>query len=125
MDIKRIITTATTLVLLASCASSGKVTTTPEQTYNKALGGEEMSPGNASTALLGAGSGLPYSPVVVPSEILRVWIYDHVTPAGDLVVGHWIFIRLRNEHWYIEDQFGSGITGKPDPQVTEPILKRQ
>lgn len=64
-----------------------------------------MAPGKVSP-LPGAGrSDLPYVPVITPPEIVRVWIYDHVTPSNDLVVGHWIFIKLKDEKWYIEDQW--------------------
>lgn len=64
-----------------------------------------MSPGRVSTLPGADRSDLPYVPVITPPEIVRVWIYDHVTPSNDLVVGHWIFIKLRDEKWYIEDQW--------------------
>lgn len=108
MPILRLITTITILALLSSCSGSRGVKASqntngsPELIYNKAL-----SKGNAKakiSTLPGADrSDLPYIPVITPAEILRVWIYDHISPADDMVVGHWIFLKLRNERWYIED----------------------
>lgn len=108
MPVIKLITTITILVLLSSCSSKGGVRVpqnteaSPELIYNKAL-----SKGNAKAKvsnLPGADrSDLPYIPVITPAEILKVWIYDHISPSDDMVVGHWIFLKLRNERWYIED----------------------
>jgi hypothetical protein len=101
-----LITTAIILVALSSCASDGKRTTeTPEQVLAKAMGEARLPPGKISTLPGADRSDLPYVPVITPPEIARIWIYDHVTPSNDLVVGHWIFVRLKEERWYIEEQW--------------------
>jgi hypothetical protein len=60
-------------------------------------------------------SDLPYVPVIKPSEVVRIWIYDHITPSGDLVVGHWIFIKLKPERWYIEEDYAPAKTQRKVP----------
>ncbi|MDA8103759.1 MAG: TraV family lipoprotein [Nitrospiraceae bacterium] len=98
-------TTAIILATIGSCAGAGRQTDTPEQILNNAMGENMMSPGQISTLPGADRSDLPYVPVITPPEIARIWIYDHVTPSNDLVVGHWIFIKLKDEKWYIEDQW--------------------
>ena len=101
----RAITTAIILVTVSSCATTKKQTDTPEQILSKAMG-EGIRPAGRISTLPGADrSDLPYVPVVTPPEVARIWIYDHITPSRDLVVGHWIFIKLREEKWYIEEQW--------------------
>ena len=103
--IARAITTTIILATLSSCAGAGKHTDTPEQILSKAMGENNMPPGQISTLPGADRSDLPYVPVITPPEIARIWIYDHVTPSNDLVVGHWIFIKLKEEKWYIEEQW--------------------
>lgn len=43
----------------------------------------------------------PYVPVVIPPEVERAWVVDHVNRDGDLVAGHWIFFK-RESRWYIQ-----------------------
>lgn len=103
---KIFITILTISLLLSSCSShhvrQGEGDT-PEHIYNTALDSAAKLNGRVSTLPGADRSDLPYVPVIKPSEIARIWIYDHITPTGDLVVGHWIFIKLRGERWYIED----------------------
>lgn len=103
---RAVITTLTILALLitSSCVTVERRSAgTPEQILNSAVG-EGSAPSGKITNLPGADrSDLPYVPVIKPSEVVRIWVYDHVTPTGDLVVGHWIFVKLRPERWYIED----------------------
>jgi len=75
---------------------------------NSALGLGAAQPGRVSTLPGADRSDLPYVPVMTPPEIVRIWIYDHVTPSNDLVVGHWVFIKLRDQKWYIEEQWDDG-----------------
>lgn len=118
--LKIFITTLTTLVLLSSCSSHHVRTggDTPESIYDTALDAGVKLNGRISMLPGADRSDLPYVPIIKPSEIARIWIYDHITPSGDLVVGHWIFIKLRPERWYIEDD-----DEKPDKAYTKiPLL---
>lgn len=124
-----LITTAIILAALASCGSPEikRPTETPEQILSRAMGQTNLHPGRVSTLPGADRSDLPYVPVVTPPEIARIWIYDHVTPSNDLVVGHWIFVRLKEERWYIEDQWGDSPTQQqgnrklPLPPSTETL----
>ncbi|HAM52336.1 MAG TPA: hypothetical protein DCP92_17190 [Nitrospiraceae bacterium] len=69
------------------------------------MGEGGLQPGRVSNLPGADRSDLPYVPVITPPQIARIWIYDHVTPSHDLVVGHWIFVRLKEEKWYIEEQW--------------------
>ena len=94
------------LAVLNSCAGSERRPTgTPEQILATAMGEGRLQPGRVSNLPGAERSDLPYVPVITPPQIARVWIYDHVTPSNDLVVGHWIFVRLKEEKWYIEEQW--------------------
>jgi hypothetical protein len=106
----RAITITIILVTLSSCAGTEKRTDTPEEVLNKAMGANAVPPGRISMLPGADRSDLPYVPVITPPEIARIWIYDHVTPSNDLVVGHWIFIKLRDEKWYIEEQWNDKTT---------------
>lgn len=92
-------------LLLSSCSThhARHEDDTPEQIYNTAFGVDSKLNGRISKLPGADRSDLPYVPIIKPSEIARIWIYDHLTPTGDLVVGHWIFIKLRAERWYIEE----------------------
>jgi hypothetical protein len=117
LTVIRIITTAIILAALSSCATSEKkaATATPEQILAKAMGEGKLHPGKVSTLPGADRSDLPYVPVSTPPQIARIWIYDHVTPSKDLVVGHWIFVRLKEEKWYIEEQW----------EDTSPFVKKR
>lgn len=45
----------------------------------------------------------PYVPVILPPEVRRVWIPDHINEEGDLVSGHWVYMKLRESNWFIEN----------------------
>ena len=84
---------------IIGCASTIK--SNPEEILNNALsdtGKKIINYGN-----LNAQKDLSYIPIVLPPEVERIWIYPHVTPSGELVMGHWIFIKLKEESWYLED----------------------
>jgi hypothetical protein len=107
----RVITIAIILAVLSSCASSEKRSVgNPEQILATAMGEGRLQPGRVSSLPGADRSDLPYVPVITPPQIARVWIYDHVTPSNDLVVGHWIFVRLKEEKWYIEEQWEDSST---------------
>ena len=77
----------------------------PNRYLGKAMGEGARPPGRISTLPSADRSDLPYVPIVTPPEVVRIWVYDHVTPSGDLVVGHYLFVKLKDQKWYIEDQW--------------------
>jgi hypothetical protein len=57
------------------------------------------------------GTGQPAVPVVVPPDIRRVWVPTHENQDGELVAGHWVFLRVRDFRWFLEP--ASTHPGKP------------
>ena len=44
----------------------------------------------------------PYVPVVLPPDIRRVWVPTHQNAEGELVAGHWVYLRLTDFRWFTE-----------------------
>lgn len=134
-SLKLVITILTISVILSSCALSkskkdSQAVITPENIYHGAMAVGGNPQASVSGSSVGADwSDLPYVPVISPPEVLRVWIYDHVTPSNDLVVGHWVFIKIKPERWYIEDIQGepsrSNIKFIPKPPSDMPAIPAQ
>ena len=59
------------------------------------LSGALASPGTFGTAP-------PHVPVVVPPDIRRVWVPTHQSFEGELVSGHWVYLRLTDFRWFLE-----------------------
>ena len=55
------------------------------------------------------GTGHPAVPVVVPPDIRRVWVPTHENPDGELVAGHWVYLRVRDFRWFLESPGSPGI----------------
>lgn len=120
-----ILTALIFLLLSSACALSRTVDVqTPRDLATMDGAKEPVSikafPGADST-------NLEYLPIITPPEVLRVWVYDHVTPMGDMVVGHWVFLKLRDSKWFIEDEKGAGSLSKGDkiatrvPYIMQPL----
>lgn len=97
-----------TLLLCVSCATSQPkkwtdYNKTPSETYHEALGSSRVPEGLGVPAMK-YDFKAPVKPVMTPPEVVPIWIYDHVTPDGTMVVGHWIFVVLREPKWYIHDR---------------------
>jgi len=101
----RVILISTILALLGSCSSVPERRESPEKILDSALGSGSVTPGKINTLAVADRSDLPYIPIVTPPEVIRVWIYDHVTPSNDLVMGHWVYIKLAEQDWYIKNGF--------------------
>lgn len=114
----RTITTCIILALLSSCASVEKNTESPEALFSSALGSSSTEPGKITTLPGADRSDSAMMPVINPPQILRIWVYDHITPTKDMVVGHWVFIKLKDASWYIEDE--QGRDAKSNPRVPIP-----
>jgi Type IV conjugative transfer system lipoprotein (TraV) len=48
------------------------------------------------------GTAQPAAPVVVPPDVRRVWVPTHENAEGELIVGHWVFLRVRDFRWFLE-----------------------
>ena len=48
----------------------------------------------------------PYTPVILPPQVRKVWIPDHQseTDTDVLVAGHWTYIMLNGPQWLINDK---------------------
>ena len=57
------------------------------------------------------GTGQPGVPVVVPPDIRRVWVPTHENPDGELVAGHWVYLRVRDFRWFLD---APGLNPTPD-----------
>ena len=56
------------------------------------------------------GTGQPAVPVVVPPDIRRVWVPTHENSEGELIAGHWVYLRVQDFRWLIEST-PAGATG--------------
>ena len=48
------------------------------------------------------GTGQPAAPVLVPPDVRRVWVPTHENAEGELIAGHWVFLRVRDFRWFLE-----------------------
>jgi Type IV conjugative transfer system lipoprotein (TraV) len=48
------------------------------------------------------GIGPPAAPVLVPPDVRRVWVPTHENAEGELIAGHWVFLRVRDFRWFLE-----------------------
>ena len=48
------------------------------------------------------GTGQPAAPVLVPPDVRRVWVPTHENVEGELIAGHWVFLRVRDFRWFLE-----------------------
>ena len=46
----------------------------------------------------------PYVPVRTPPNVMPVWIPSFVSAEGDLVSGHWVYLVVNKEQWFVEEQ---------------------
>jgi hypothetical protein len=54
------------------------------------------------------GTGQPAAPVVIPPDVRRVWVPTHENAEGELVAGHWVFLRVRDARWFLDPSTGRG-----------------
>jgi hypothetical protein len=60
---------------------------------------------------LPVGPEAPYTPIMQPPRVQRVWVPDHLNAEGDLVAGHWVYLLLEPSRWFLE-------TAPPAPTPT-------
>jgi hypothetical protein len=51
---------------------------------------------------LPVGPEAPYTPIMQPPQVQRVWVPDHLNAEGDLVSGHWVYVLLVPAKWFLE-----------------------
>ncbi len=62
----------------------------------------------------------PYVPVVLPPEVRRVWVPTHENAEGELVSGHWVYVRFTDFRWFTDAPAGPlGLGGRPAPVPDE------
>jgi hypothetical protein len=62
------------------------------------------------------GSVAPYVPVVLAPEVRRVWVPTHENAEGELVSGHWVYVRFTDFRWFTEAPVGRlGLGDRPAP----------
>jgi Type IV conjugative transfer system lipoprotein (TraV) len=44
----------------------------------------------------------PGAPVLVPPDVRRVWVPTHENAEGELIAGHWVFLRVRDFRWFLD-----------------------
>lgn len=68
------------------------------------------------------GTGQPAAPVLVPPDVRRVWVPTHENAEGELIAGHWVFLRVRDFQWFLEASptRGTGPAGLPPERPQSP-----
>jgi hypothetical protein len=47
----------------------------------------------------------PVNPVIQPAVVRLMWIPDHVNKHGDLVPGHYYYLKVLKDRWAVTDAF--------------------
>jgi len=68
------------------------------------------------------GTGQPATPVIVPPDVRRVWVPTHENAEGELVAGHWVFLRVRDVRWFLNPAAARGM--RPASRPPEPPAAR-
>lgn len=110
-------------LFLYGCASVDQ--RNPEEILNSSLYQENNNNNQVSHKSLDLKTNdLPYVPILLPPEVERIWIYPHVTPTGELVTGHWIFIKVNDSKWYLEDFNSLRSIQSSDIKIPLPVEKK-
>ena len=48
------------------------------------------------------GPEAPYTPIIHPPDVQRVWIPSRINAYGDLAAGHWIYLKIRDAEWFLK-----------------------
>jgi hypothetical protein len=89
---------------LAACARVTALEGPPQdlqQVYQETIGTPPPAPALQSKALPVGPEG-PYTPIMQPPRVQRVWVPDHLNTEGDLVAGHWVYLLLEPSRWFLE-----------------------
>lgn len=47
----------------------------------------------------------PNNPVMQPAVVRMMWVPDHLNKNGDLVPGHYYYLKVLSERWAVKDAF--------------------
>jgi Type IV conjugative transfer system lipoprotein (TraV) len=83
--------------------------------YQEAVGTPPPAPA-VQAKDLPVGPEAPYTPILQPPQVQRVWVPDHLNADGDLVAGHWVYLLLEPARWFIETYPAS-----PTPTLRVPL----
>ena len=72
-----------------------------QRVYQETTGTPPPAP-NLQPQHLPVGSEAPYTPIMQPPRVQRVWVPDHLNADGDLVAGHWVYLLLEPSRWFLE-----------------------
>ncbi len=102
------------LLIISGCAASkGLVKDAPNKVMNVYM--EAVSNGRADVVNYikenlkvnqAFGYVKPYVPVVEPADVRLVWFPAHKSKYSPevLVSGHWVYIMVKDSHWFIDTQ---------------------
>ena len=96
----RIVMISVFFVAVLSCASGRKRLPSTHEVYWSTLGMEKAEP-ITYPRFIPDSTSLRYPPRY-HEVVLPVWIPDYVTPSGDLVQAHYIYVVVRPATWYLE-----------------------
>ena len=105
----RLLCALTRLVLLgplalAACTRVTALEGPPQDlqtVYTEALATPRQPP-TLQAKPLAVGPEAPYTPVMQPPQIQRVWVPDQLNSTGDLISGHWVYLLLERSQWALE-----------------------
>jgi hypothetical protein len=83
--------------------------------YTEALAAPRQFP-TLQAKPLAVGPEAPYTPVMQPPRIQRVWVPDQLNSTGDLVSGHWVYLLLEKSQWSLET-----VPPTPPPTLQVPL----
>jgi hypothetical protein len=91
-------------LVLAACTRVTALEGPPQDlhtVYTEALAAPHHPPA-LQPKPLAVGPEAPYTPVMQPPQIQRVWVPDQLNSTGDLVSGHWVYLLLERSQWLLE-----------------------
>jgi hypothetical protein len=83
--------------------------------YTEALAAPRQPP-TLQPKPLAVGPEAPYTPVMQPPQIQRVWVPDQLNSHGDLVSGHWVYLLLARSQWSL-----ATVPPTPPPTLQVPL----
>jgi hypothetical protein len=89
---------------LMACAATPPLQgppTDPQMLYDEVTQPHREAPPLQPRALP-VGPEAPYTPIMQPPVVQRVWVPDHLNADGDLVSGHWVYLLLEPSRWFLE-----------------------
>jgi hypothetical protein len=107
-----------TPLALAACTRVTALEGPPQDlhtVYTKALVAPRQPPILQAKPLT-VGPEAPYTPIMQPPQIQRVWVPDQLNSTGDLVSGHWVYLLLERSQWSLET-----IPPTPPPTLQVPL----